>query len=226
MGKQLNTEMINYIEKEIFPIYETFDKGHDLSHINAVINRALILAKEFDDLNINIVYAAAALHDIGVKVQRKNHAYYSKIFVEEDNNLKKYFSDDEIEIIADAVEDHSTSKGIEPRSIYGKIICDADKDDDLETSLLRAYEFTKKYYEDYNEEECINNVYNQLKFKFGEEGKVKFWINTKEQQEFLNKMKSLASNKELFDSMMKEIIEKHPFKMENENVQKLRIRQI
>ena len=220
MEKKINSDLIAYIETEIFPIYETFDKGHNLDHIKAVIKRALALAKEFDDLDINIVYAAAALHDIGIKVQRKNHAYYSKLFVEQDQNLKKFFTEDQIRIIAEAVEDHSTSKGIEPRTIYGKIVCDADKDDDLETSLFRAYEFTKRYYEDYTEKECIINVYEQLKFKFGEEGKVKFWINTKEQQEFLSKMKQLANDERMFRELMKEIIKKHPIEENGEYVQK------
>lgn len=222
MNKIINSELVSYIENDIFPIYEKFDKGHDLNHINAVIKRALSLAKEFDDLDLNIVYAAAALHDIGIQVQRKNHAYYSKLFVEGNQKLKEFFSDDDIKIIADAVEDHSTSKGIEPRTIYGKIVCDADKDDDLEISLLRAYEYTKKYCKEYTEQECISNVHEQLKFKFGEEGKVRFWVNTKEQQAFLKRMKELAQDEEMFNELMKKIIEKHPFQKE-ENVQKPRV---
>lgn len=205
----INPELIKYIEEEIFPIYDTFDKGHDLNHIKAVIERALILAKNIDDINMNIVYASSALHDIGIKVQRKNHALYSGLFVEQNPELKNFFDSEEIKIIKEAVEDHSTSKGIEPRSIYGKIVCDADKDNDLETSLLRAYEFTKKYYPDYNDEECMKNVFEQLNFKFGVNGKVRFWINNEEQQEFFNRMKLLANNEEEFNSTMKSIINKN-----------------
>ena len=209
MSKEINKELIKYIEEEIFPIYNTFDKGHDLNHIQAVIERALELAKNINGININIVYAAAALHDIGIKVQRKNHALYSGLFVEQNQKLKKFFDNQEIIIIKEAVEDHSTSRGIEPRSIYGKIVCDADKDNDLETSLLRAYEFTKKYYPDYSEEECIKNVFEQLNFKFGMNGKVKFWINDEKQQEFLNRMRQLAINEEEFNDTIKSIINKN-----------------
>ena len=161
----IDPKLVSYIESVIFPIYDTFDKGHDLNHIKAVIERALELGDGIDGVDMNIVYAAAALHDIGIQVQRKNHAYYSGVFVRKDEELKDFFNDEETEIIAQAVEDHSTSKGIEPRSIYGKIVCDADKDLDINTSLLRAYEFTKKYFPDYSEEECINNVYEQLNFR-------------------------------------------------------------
>lgn len=209
MSREIDKELIKYIEEEIFPIYDTFDKGHDLNHIKAVIERALGLAKNIAGINISIVYVSAALHDIGIQVQRKNHALYSGLFVEQNQELRKFFSEEEITTIKEAVEDHSTSRGIEPRSIYGKIVCDADKDDDFETSLLRAYEFTKKYYPDYSEEECIKNVFEQLNFKFGVNGKVKFWINDVKQQEFLNLMRKLANNEEEFNDTIKSIINRN-----------------
>lgn len=204
----MRNDLVDYIENKYFPIYETFDKAHDLKHINEVIQRALKIAKSIEGVDIDIIYVAAALHDIGVQIQRKNHAFYSGVIVEQDIGLKQFFDDDSINIIKEAVEDHSTSKGIEPRSIYGKIICDADKDDNLETSLTRAYEFTLSYFSDFNQEQCLDNVYNQLNFKFGNQGKVRFWIGTDEQQFFLQQMKSLANDKELFLEVMKPIVEK------------------
>ena len=205
----INQNLKNFIEQKIFPIYSTFDKGHDLNHISAVIQRALDLYKFLNDnsININIVYASAALHDIGIAVERKNHAQHSQEFVLNCFELKQIFTEEELIIIAEAVADHSTSKGIEPRSIYGKIIADADKDNDMQTSLLRAYEYTKKYYPNYSEEECLENVYNQLSFKFGEQGKVKFWINSEEQNDFKQKMHELAINKNLYFEKIKEILE-------------------
>lgn len=77
----------------------------------------------------------------------------------------------------------------------------------MRTSLLRAYEYTKKYYPDFSEEECLENVYNQLVFKFGEEGKVKFWINSDNQEKFKQKMHELATNRELFFQTINEILE-------------------
>lgn len=199
-----------FIENKIFPIYSTFDKGHDVDHITSVIQRALDLYAFLDDdsININLVYASAALHDIGIAVERKNHALHSQEYVMNCDDLKEIFNEEEILIIAQAVADHSTSKGIEPRSIYGKIVCDADKDDDLEVSLLRAYEYTKKYYPDYSEEECLENVYEQLAFKFGKEGKVKFWINSDTQEEFKKKMYELATDKDLYNQTITEILER------------------
>lgn len=208
MRKKVNPELVAYIETEFFLIYETFDKGHDLKHIKEVIARALKIADGIDDLDIDVVYAAAALHDIGIKVQRKNHAFYSGLIIENNPGLRRFFNRDKIKIIKEAAEDHSTSRGVEPRSIYGKIVCDADKDNDLETSLTRAYEFTLAYFPDFNQEECLENVFEQLKFKFGNNGKVHFWIGTGEQLEFLNQMKSLANDKDAFFTAMEPIVKK------------------
>ncbi|MDE5889227.1 MAG: HD domain-containing protein [Bacilli bacterium] len=205
--KEINNELIKFMEENIFPIYDTFDKGHNLDHIFAVIERAIKIYNSLnnDDLDINIVYAAAALHDIGVQVERKNHALHSSEFVMSCIALREFFSEEEIITIANACEDHSTSKGIEPRSLYGKIVCDADKDNNVEISLLRAYEFTKKYYPDFTEEQCLDNVYDQLYLKFGPEGKVKFYVGAPEQSEFLHTMQSLALDKSLFISKMAEV---------------------
>lgn len=209
MSKILNTELTSFIEQEIYPIYDTFDKGHNMNHILAVIERALEMAKNIEDIDINIVYAAAALHDIGIQVARKGHAMHSSNFVKNCVPLRRFFTEEEIQIIADATADHSTSAGIEPRTIYGKIVCDADKDDDLEISLLRAYEFVKKYYPLYSEEECLDNVYEQLCLKFGEDAKVKFYIGTASQRAFFNRMHELALNKDEYLRTIKEIIKKH-----------------
>lgn len=209
MYRGVNPKLIEYMEKEIFPIYKTFDKGHNLDHITSVIDRAFEISGEIDNLDPNIVYASAALHDIGVQVERKNHALHSAEFVKNNSKLRQFFSEEEIKIIAEAVEDHSTSRGVEPRSIYGKIVCDADKDNDIEISLLRAYEFTKRYFPDYSEEECYKNIYEQLVYKFGSEGKVKYWINSQKQQDFMQSMRNLAQDEDKFNSFLKSVIKKN-----------------
>lgn len=212
MYKKVNPKLIEYMEKEIFPIYRTFDKGHDLKHIKSVITRAFELAEGIDNLDANLVYASAALHDIGIQVERKNHALHSAEFVRRNSKLKEFFSEDEIKIISEAVEDHSTSRGVEPRSIYGKIVCDADKDNNIEISLLRAYEFTKRYFPDYTVEECYKNVFEQLQYKFGTQGKVKYWINSQKQQDFMKSMHELAQDENKFNSFLTKVIKKNEIK--------------
>lgn len=41
MKNKVNQKLVEYIESEIFPIYKTFDKGHDLNHILSVIKNML-----------------------------------------------------------------------------------------------------------------------------------------------------------------------------------------
>lgn len=212
MYKKVNPKLIEYMEKEIFPIYRTFDKGHDLKHIKSVISRAFELAEGIDNLDANLVYASAALHDIGIQVERKHHALHSAEFVRNNSKLKEFFSEDEIKILSEAVEDHSTSRGVEPRSIYGKIVCDADKDNNIEISLLRAYEFTKRYFPNYTVEECYKNVFEQLQYKFGKQGKVRYWINSQKQQDFMKSMHELAQDENKFNSFLTKVIKKNEIK--------------
>lgn len=214
MSEKINKALVSYIEKNYFPIYETFDKGHNLNHILGALRRALIIADEIADesIDMNIVYAATTLHDIGIQIERKNHALHSGEIIRKDENLKQFFNSEEIETIANAAEDHSTSKGVEPRTIYGKIVCDADKDDDLEESLLRAYEYTKNYFPTYTEEECFKNVYNQIVYKFGPEGKVKFWTETSVPQTIYSQMQNLANNEQEFNHTLQLTLEKRTSK--------------
>ena len=206
----IRSEVVDFVYDKLYPIYATFDKGHDVNHIDAVIRRALELYEYLGDetLDINVLYAAAALHDIGIQVQRKGHAQYSQEYVLNCDDLKNLFTPEEIVLIGEAVADHSTSVGREPRSIYGKIVCDADKDDDLETSLLRAYEFSVAYNPDFSLQECLDDTYKHLQEKYGDEGKVKYWINSDKQCEFKEKMHSVALNRELFDQTMVGILKK------------------
>ncbi|MDO4282995.1 MAG: HD domain-containing protein [Clostridia bacterium] len=196
-----------YIYQNIFPYYETFDKGHDLHHIQDVIRRSFQISSYLDDqLNMDIIFAVAAYHDLGIKIARKNHATHSATLVREDNILKHFFSKDEIETIASAVEDHSTSLNREPRNIYGKIVCDADKDDDYLKGLKRAWEYTKVYYPDYSFEQMMDNCYEQLNKKFGPNGLVHFWILNDENSEFVNMMKKMALDRYLFEEVLKKAI--------------------
>lgn len=102
--KEINRELIKFMEEKIFPIYDTFDKGHNLDHIFAVIERAINIYKSLNnpEIDINVVYASAALHDIGVQVERKNHAIHSSEFVMECLELRNFFNEEEITIIANA----------------------------------------------------------------------------------------------------------------------------
>ena len=94
-----------YLETEIIPRYESFDGAHRREHVEYVICQSLTLAG-FYDVNPEMVLAIAAYHDTGLAVERKTHHLESGRIVREDANLLRWFSPEQIETMAQAVEDH------------------------------------------------------------------------------------------------------------------------
>lgn len=120
---------MEYVESEIFPRYERFyAHGLDL-HIRRVIKTALMLGETYG-LDEDVVYAAAACHDLGLKVNRAHHEEESGKIVAADERLPEFFSAEEIETIKEAVEDHRGSRKVPPRNMYGRVISDSDRDFD------------------------------------------------------------------------------------------------
>ena len=219
--QKLNKEIVDYINDVVLPQYNNFDQAHNQFHIKNVQKRSLEYFEFLNDpnLNINIVYVVASYHDIGCKIQRKNHPIYSGQIVRGDGNLKKWFSDEEIELIAQACEDHSTSSGHDPRSIYGKIVSDADKDRDLEICLLRGWDFIDFHRPDMTFEEKVEDVRMELVKRFcdhsqGGKGLVKFYIKNEGNESFVQKMKECCLDVDNFKNTMLAAIEK---RSENEN---------
>ena len=127
--------LILYIETEIIPRYEQFDKAHNLSHVQAVIEESLALAKLYPEADERLAYTIAAYHDTGLCRDRATHHLVSGEIIAEDANLLQWFGKEEIEIMREAVEDHRASTDHEPRSIYGKIVAEADRIIDPDTTL-------------------------------------------------------------------------------------------
>ena len=122
----IQPQIKKYIEQEILPRYDHFDAAHQRDHIDAVINRSLDLAKHYD-VDTDMVYTIAAYHDTGICEGRETHHLVSGRIIREDMKLREWFDNEQIETIAQAAEDHRASSGREPRSIYGKIVAEADR---------------------------------------------------------------------------------------------------
>ncbi len=114
----------NYIETSIFPLYDDLDVAHQRDHVEMVIKLSLSIAENLN-VNMDMVYATAAYHDTGLVKENKNHNITSGNIVREDMWLRDWFTEQQIETIAQAVEDHYMASGNEPRNIYGKIIAKA-----------------------------------------------------------------------------------------------------
>lgn len=196
--------MREYIEKEILPRYDSFDKAHQRDHADYVIRQSLELAAHYD-VDMDMVYAVAAYHDTGLAVDRKTHHLESGRIVREDRRLEEWFSREQIEIMAQAVEDHRASSDHEPRSIYGKIVAEADRQIDGMTILRRTVQFGLSHYPELDKEGHWLRTQEHLAEKYAEGGYLKLWIpestNAPRLRAFQELLKDSARVRELFDDI-------------------------
>ena len=171
----LSAALINHIEGEIMPRYESFDKAHDRRHAFAVMSQSLRLAQHYD-VDAAMVYTIAAYHDLGLEKGREQHHTESARIVREDKRLKQFFTAEQIEIMADAVEDHRASNSHEPRTVYGKIVAEADRIIESHTIMLRTIQYGLASYPALSETEHIERAVNHIKEKYGREGYIRLWI--------------------------------------------------
>jgi uncharacterized protein len=202
-----------YIENAIIPLYDTCDKGHGRDHILKVISRSmeLIVLLDMHDINPNIVYTVAAYHDLGLTIgPRDIHERNSGVLVKNDSILDSWFTSEEIQIIKEAVEDHRASSTREPRSIYGKIVADADKDiDDVHRVIIRAYHHGANLNPNYTYDEERDRVKKHMIKKFGRNGYVKFYFPNEKNQKFMNALSVIAEDDQLFMKTYEKLIPRY-----------------
>lgn len=64
--------LIKYIQTETIPQYAAFDKAHREDHARAVIERAMSMGEKYD-IDPDMLYTAAACHDLGLAVPAYNY---------------------------------------------------------------------------------------------------------------------------------------------------------
>ncbi len=193
---ELNLKLLEYIENNIFPLYDKF-LSHGMDHINSVIEQSLLIAKDYS-VNINMVYVIACYHDLGLLNGREGHEKASGEILLNDSALKTFFSKDEINIMANAVEDHRGSRKISPRNIYGKIVSDSDRDTRVEILAKRQLPTSIKYYPELKTfEEHFERCYNYIKDRAKENFEFNLWTENKIMRERMNKFAEDFRDKEL-----------------------------
>lgn len=203
----MNSELVNYIEDEIFPLYNRNEEGHGINHIKTVIKRSLELAQNYD-VNIDMVYTIAAYHDLGHYIDRKTHEIISAEMFMQDQNIRTWFTDEQRNTIKEAIEDHRASSNHKPRSIYGMIVSTADRTIiDIDNTIKRTYSYGMKNYPELTREQQIERIYEHLTEKYGENGYAKIYLEDKEFEEALQKLRQALSNKEEFIERVKKVIE-------------------
>ena len=206
---KINEELKKYIEEYIFPEYDKNEPAHSISHIKYVIERSFELVKENElDVNLDMVYTIAAYHDIGHHIDSKTHEKVSADIMYKDENLKTFFTDEERQTIKDAIEDHRASAKEEPRSIYGRIVSSADRNNTVEACLRRTYTYGKKLDPSATDDELFLRAYDVLTKKFGEDGYAKFYFRDTIYEAFLKELRELLKNKENYIETQRQCIKK------------------
>ena len=186
--------MKHYIETEIIPRYEAFDKAHRTNHVRQVITESLKLASYYE-VDERMVYTIAACHDIGLCEGREHHHLVSGRLMRADEHLREWFTEEEIEVMAQAVEDHRASNDYAPRSIYGRIVAEADRLIEPMQILRRTVQYGLSHYPELTQEQHYLRYCEHLQEKYAEGGYLKLWIPESGNAEHLAELHAIISDK-------------------------------
>ncbi len=195
MRQQVNLEIMDYVEKNILPRYNAFGDSHGLRHVTRVIKNSLELVSK-TGADIDMVYVVAAYHDLGMEGPRAMHHMLSGKILTSDARLKKWFSPEKLKIMKEAVEDHRASASRSPRSIYGKIVAEADRDLDPEEVFRRAIEYGLEKYPEKDKAEQWERFGKHMEEKYSRNGYLRLWIPNSPNAGKLKEIQDTIENKE------------------------------
>lgn len=200
-------DLVEFVETQILPRYVEFDKAHNLSHVTRVIRSSIALARKIG-ADLNMAYVIAAYHDLGLSGPRAIHHLTSGKILMQDARLKRWFTPEQIKIMKEAVEDHRASASHAPRSIYGKIVAEADRDLTPETVIRRTIQFGLSNYPEMDQEGHWKRFCQHLNEKYSVNGYIRLWIHGSENERNLNELRSLivqpAALRKVFDRIFLE----------------------
>ena len=165
-------DLVEFVETNILPRYTEFDSAHNLEHVTRVIRNALELVRQ-TGADINMVYVIAAYHDLGMSGPRAVHHITGGRILATDARLKRWFSPEQIKIMKEAVEDHRASASHAPRSLYGKIIAEADRDIIPEVVFRRAIDYGLANYPELDREQQWQRFLQHMQEKYSAEGYIR-----------------------------------------------------
>ena len=200
----MNRELEQYIERTVIPRYEGFDRAHGTEHVRTVIARSLALARHYD-VSTEMVYAVAAYHDTGLAFGRERHHIDAGRILCEDRELRRWFSEEQLRVMREAVEDHRASSDHAPRSIYGRIVAEADRCIDPATVLRRTVQYGLSHCPALDREGHFERCLAHLRKKYAEGGYLRLWIpesdNARKQQELRALIRDEARPRAAFDAV-------------------------
>lgn len=174
--KDIPADLRDYVEQTVLPRYEAFDPAHRRTHAESVMRRALELAVHYPALDRRVLYVAAACHDLGLAEGRGNHHEVSARLIRADQHLRRWFSEAEVALIAEAAEDHRASLARVPRTLYGRIVAEADRLIEPDLTLRRTVQYGLAHYAGLGVEAQYERFRSHLRGKYGAGGYLRLWI--------------------------------------------------
>ena len=170
-----------------------------------VVRRSLELARA-TGADIAMAYVIAAYHDMGMSGPRAVHHLTSGRILASDARLKRWFTADQIKIMREAVEDHRASAAHAPRSIYGRIVAEADRDLDPDIVFTRAIQFGLDNYPQLDREGQWKRFVQHMEEKYSVNGYIKLWIPQSDNASKLKAVREVIADKaelrRVFDRIM------------------------
>ncbi len=212
IDKKVSLDLMEFVEREILPRYAAFDKAHNMEHVTGVIRRSLIIAQKVG-ADINMAYVVAAYHDLGLSGPRAVHHLTSGKILMADVRLRKWFSADQLKVMKEAVEDHRASASHTPRSVYGKIVAEADRDLEPETVFRRTIQFGLSNYPEKDREQQYERFVKHMREKYSEQGYIRLWMSGSPNEEKLRQIRQIIATpallRETFNRLIEEEITKN-----------------
>ncbi len=200
----LRESLVAFVQENIIPCYAGFDKAHREDHARAVITRALEMAAHYP-VQAEIVYAAAACHDLGLSVDRATHHLESGRIIREMTALRQWFTEEEVECIAQAAEDHRASSDHAPRSLYGRIVAEADRLIIPQQIVRRTVQYGLAHYPALSREEHWQRTKAHLHEKYYYGGYLKLWIPESPNAARLEELRQLIADEKGLRALFEQI---------------------
>lgn len=198
-----------YLYGEIVPRYAAFDAAHREDHALTVMEQSMKLLADRSgwlagnpepqwavEVDPAMLLTAAACHDLGLSGGRDRHHLDSGVIIRADKRLREWFDQEQIEVIAQAAEDHRASGKTPPRSIYGMLVAEADRVIDGQTIIVRTLQYGMKHYPDLDRQGHIDRAVAHLREKYGYGGYLRLWIPWSDNALRLNELREVIADDE------------------------------
>ena len=192
-----------YIEQSILPQYEAFDGGHRRDHADSVIRESIKLAREYQ-ADERMAYTIAAYHDLGLRIDREKHHIHSGEILMADETLRQWFTQEQLLTMRDAIEDHRASSKNPPRTIYGAIVAEADRQMVPETVIHRTMAYSAKLFPNGDFETLYQRSKEHLLEKYAEGGYMRLWLNSEWNMQGLQALRDIIRDEQQLRALCKQ----------------------